>query len=241
MEGDLTCRTEHTPRSWWLEGGWQDSLPQPRQHAPESKWWCLRDRRPLVGRAKTTSHAEYSFNLGPHALYRGGAAAEGLRALGVSWTSGLPGLVDRTEVNCRQIGSRARRFIRANRPRFEPSPSKTERLLQGFLRASAEGDLGALLTFLREDVVMHSDGGGKATAARVPVTGAERVARFLLGLHKFDMGEYTVHVALVNGEPGVVVRKGRDPFMVLSLLWTDDGLAALYIVVNREKLQHLRA
>lgn len=144
-------------------------------------------------------------------------------------------IVDRTEVNCRQVGSRARRFIRSGRPRFEPSSAQKEQL-RGFLRASMEGDMKGLLTFLRQDVVMHSDGGGKVTAARHPVEGVERVARFLLGLRKFDTGEYTVALVRVNGEPGVIVRMGSAPFMVVSASWTGDEIAELYVVVNPDKL-----
>lgn len=151
----------------------------------------------------------------------------------------ISSIVDRTEVNCRQVGSRARRFIRSGRPRFEPSHAKKERLLQGFLRASMEGDMQALLAFLHQDVVMQSDGGGKAPAARHPVTGADRIAHFLIGLHKFDTGDYTVDFSRVNGEPGLVVRKAGVPFMVFSATWMEDKIAQLYIVVNPEKLEHI--
>jgi protoporphyrinogen oxidase len=43
------------------------------------------------GRAITeTLEGGYHFNLGPHALYRKGAAQQILRELGVKWTGGLP-------------------------------------------------------------------------------------------------------------------------------------------------------
>jgi phytoene dehydrogenase-like protein len=42
------------------------------------------------GRAVTKECEGYHFNLGPHALYRKGAAQRVLRGLGVKWTGGLP-------------------------------------------------------------------------------------------------------------------------------------------------------
>lgn len=45
----------------------------------------------LGGRARSNPLAECTFNLGPHALYRGGRAAEVLAELGVRYTGGVPG------------------------------------------------------------------------------------------------------------------------------------------------------
>ena len=50
-----------------------------------------------------------------------------------------------------------------------------------FLAAVRDGDLQGLLDVLAPDVVIVADGGGLVAAARRPVEGAERVARFLLG------------------------------------------------------------
>lgn len=46
--------------------------------------------RALGGRAQTTRHGEYAFNLGPHALYRRGAAARAFRQLGIPVEGGRP-------------------------------------------------------------------------------------------------------------------------------------------------------
>lgn len=45
----------------------------------------------LGGRGATHVEGGFAFNLGPHALYRGGAAPEVLRDLGVVWHGGTPG------------------------------------------------------------------------------------------------------------------------------------------------------
>lgn len=46
--------------------------------------------RELGGRARTTERDGYTLNMGPHALYRGGAAAPILRELGVRWHGKAP-------------------------------------------------------------------------------------------------------------------------------------------------------
>ena len=93
-------------------------------------------------------------------------------------------IVGASDAGCRQLARRARVRIAERRPRFTPPSDQQERLLAGFLRACGEGDLPALLATLAEDVTVWSDGGGKVQAARRPVEGREKVARFLLGLTK---------------------------------------------------------
>jgi RNA polymerase sigma-70 factor, ECF subfamily len=51
------------------------------------------------------------------------------------------------------------------RPRFKMSERKRDDLLEGFLRATSSGDMEGLLALLATDVVLHTDGGGKAAAA----------------------------------------------------------------------------
>ncbi|NJL55345.1 NAD(P)-binding protein [bacterium] len=46
--------------------------------------------RSLGGRARTRTDAGYCLNMGPHALYRSGAAAAILQELGVTFTGGPP-------------------------------------------------------------------------------------------------------------------------------------------------------
>jgi hypothetical protein len=58
-------------------------------------------------------------------------------------------------------------------------------VVRAFTAASRSGDLARLIGVLDPDVVLHTDGGGLISAARHPVYGADRVARFLLGIRRF--------------------------------------------------------
>ena len=93
-------------------------------------------------------------------------------------------ILGKSEPSCRQIVSRAEQRIHEQRPRFEADPAQAERLTDAFLQACSTGDLNGLVQILASDAVLYSDGGGKAAAALAPIRGADRIARFFLGIMK---------------------------------------------------------
>ena len=146
-------------------------------------------------------------------------------------------IVEKSEANVRQINHRARSALRARRPRFDPSPGEGEALTARFLEACQNGDMEALLGLLADDATVVSDGGGKATAARNPIRGKERVARFFLGLARKAASDGLVaRRASVNGGPGIVVGAGGRTATVLALDASDGRIQAVHIVVNPDKL-----
>jgi RNA polymerase sigma-70 factor (ECF subfamily) len=153
----------------------------------------------------------------------------------------IAGLVGKSEDNCRQIAARARRHVEAGRPRFEASRRQREELARRFFAAVEQGDTAGLVGLLAADAVMYGDGGGKAPALAGPLHGAQRVARFLLGLARrgraVGMG---FQPAEINGHPGVIAydRDGRL-VSVLSLDITDDRVQTVRSIVNPDKLRHL--
>ncbi|GAA4825144.1 RNA polymerase sigma factor SigJ [Actinomycetospora corticicola] len=113
-------------------------------------------------------------------------------------------LLDLSEATVRQHLHRARERVRGRR-RFEADPERVADLLARFLAAAAGQDLGALEALLADDAVAVSDGGGVVSAARRPVEGGGRVARFVAGLAR-QAAAATIEVGPVNGTPGVLVR-----------------------------------
>ena len=81
-------------------------------------------------------------------------------------------MIDRSEVNSRQLVTRARKHLEASRPRFDADEAARDALLERFLAAAEEGDLEALEEMLAKDAVLYADGGGKAMAAPEPIYGA---------------------------------------------------------------------
>ena len=92
-------------------------------------------------------------------------------------------ITGKSEANCRQILTRARRHIDEGKPRFEASRQQREEVARRFFDAAERRRLGRPAQLLAPDVTMVGDGGGKAWAAARPIHGAQQVARFMLGLH----------------------------------------------------------
>jgi RNA polymerase sigma-70 factor (ECF subfamily) len=144
------------------------------------------------------------------------------------------------EANCRQILRRARQHVAEVRPRFDASPQQRKQLLQQFLDATANGDLDGLVALLSSEVVLHSDGGGKAAAVLNLVYGPDNVARAVLGgLKKLVPKNLVRRMAEINGEPGVVSYVDGRPYSVFTLDVADGRVRHIYIVTNPEKLAHL--
>jgi RNA polymerase sigma-70 factor (ECF subfamily) len=154
--------------------------------------------------------------------------------------SEIAAVLDQTEPNCRQIFSRARQHVNALRPRFKVSAQKQSELLDRFLEAIGSGEMDGLVALLASDVVLQSDGGGKAIAVPNVVHGAANVARgILVGLRKVVPKEVVRRTMQINGSPGVVSYLNGKPFSVLTLDVAAGRIRAIYIVTNPEKLFHL--
>lgn len=144
-------------------------------------------------------------------------------------------VLDVSEASARQSASRARAALRRERPP-STTPSSDRRLLQTFLDAARGGDLAALESMLAHDVRAVSDGGGLVSAARVPVVGRERVARFLVGAAATFAPGTDVWVGEANGAPALVFSRAGRPAGVLMVDLGVAGIAGVYVVLNPDKL-----
>jgi RNA polymerase sigma-70 factor, ECF subfamily len=154
--------------------------------------------------------------------------------------SDIAAVLGQNEANCRQILRRARQHVSAMRPRFKASSQKQSDLLERFLQAAGSGDLNGLVALLSDDVVLHSDSGGKAIAVPNLVQGVDKVSRGILGgLRKLVPRDLVRRIAQINGAPGVVSYLHGKPFSVLTLDVIEGRIRAIYIVTNPEKLSHL--
>jgi RNA polymerase sigma-70 factor (ECF subfamily) len=142
-----------------------------------------------------------------------------------------------TESNCRQILKRAKEYVASDRPRFDVSREEQEQLLRQFLETASHGDMQGLISLLSKDVVLYTDGGGKATAVPNPIYGAERVAKFFsAGGQKLLPKDLVRRFVEINGQPGVVAYHSGTVFGVLTLDFSKGKIGSIYIVRNPEKL-----
>lgn len=150
-------------------------------------------------------------------------------------------IVGKSEANCRQLVRRAHQRITAGRPRFKTSPEQHKKLMKEFLAASSSGELARLVALLSSDVVLYSDGGGKANAALNPIYGRDRVARFLFGaIQKSVPANVVTRFEQINGQPSVIysLPDGRVG-CVLNFDVADGLVQNIYIMTNPDKLGRL--
>jgi RNA polymerase sigma-70 factor, ECF subfamily len=150
-------------------------------------------------------------------------------------------IVGKSPDNCRQILSRAHAHMQEGRRRFEVSREERDEVAQRFLAAWEEGDTDSLVELLAADVTVYGDGGGKAPAVPVPLVGAERVAKALIGWGQKAREFGLMHErAVVNGDPGVVFydADGRARW-VAGLEIADGVVVAVRSVLNPDKLTHV--
>ncbi|GAA4363411.1 RNA polymerase sigma-70 factor [Actinomadura verrucosospora] len=149
--------------------------------------------------------------------------------------------VGKSTAAVRQIAHRARRHVDARRPREAVSQAETRAVLDSFRRALDTGDLQGLLDVLAPDVVMVGDGGGLKQAALRPVTGAEKVARYIVGGTGRVKSTVTVEQTVVNGNPALVMRLDGELDGVLAVRVEGARITGLYYVRNPEKLTRVEA
>jgi len=141
-----------------------------------------------------------------------------------------------SEAAVRQLAHRAREHVHARRPRFSADPGEHRQITEQFLAACYSGDVRGLMELMAPDVILTSDGGGKARAARRPVAGADKVARFLVGITAAGLGTLDVRLTSFNGQLGVIVESEGKP-TTAALVDVVDGLVhRVYIMANPDKL-----
>lgn len=150
-------------------------------------------------------------------------------------------IVGKSEANCRQILSRARRRIADERPRFDPEPERRQALAARFLAAARAGDMEGLVAMLASDAVIVGDGGGKARAIARPLVGAEAIAKALAGFRvQAERWGLSFEPATINGQPGFRTLDPEGLLVNVVAVEVDAGrVARLLSVVNPDKLRHL--
>ncbi len=153
--------------------------------------------------------------------------------------SAIAEVVGKGEVNCRQLYSRAKRHIQGGAPHFLTPPAEQQSFVLQLMQALEADDSEQFAALLAEDVELHSDGGGKASAATHPLYGRQTVMRFIIGLHHKRPPNTTIELSEVNGAPALFVRIDGQLDNVMCLEIGTNGIQAIRIVRNPEKLRHL--
>jgi len=134
-------------------------------------------------------------------------------------------VLEKTPANVRQIAKRAREHAGDPSRRRPVGEEERERLATAFLAAAASGDVEGIRALLAADAIMYTDGGGVVTAARKPIYGADKIARFMVGVQrKSQFPDDPVYTpVLVNGDPGVRMDSAGEGFLSIVAIEIGNG------------------
>jgi RNA polymerase sigma factor (sigma-70 family) len=143
-------------------------------------------------------------------------------------------IVGRSSTACRQLATSARRRIRESRNQ-QVTRAQHDDVVRAFAAATLSGEFAQLIAVLDPDVVLRSDGGGVVSAARNPVLGADRVARFLLGVLT---KRPEVSVSELQTNDGLAFAMWEDGRVVgiVNLGVVGATISDVWMVLNPEKL-----
>jgi RNA polymerase sigma-70 factor, ECF subfamily len=143
-------------------------------------------------------------------------------------------IVGRTPQACRKLASSARAHVRVRRT-SEATAAEHARVVAEFAEACATGDLARLIAVLDPGVVTRSDGGGRVRAALKPVMGADRSARFVLGILS-KQTDLVPSLETISGRTGVAVRRNGVVSGVVTFNVRGGLISDVWVVLNPEKL-----
>jgi RNA polymerase sigma-70 factor (ECF subfamily) len=140
---------------------------------------------------------------------------------------------------CRQLASRAARRLREERPRYSADREAARNLARQFGEAARSGDAARLVSLLAVDALCATDGGGKVRAALNVIRGADRVARFIVGVMGKGAGDVDMTFAWVNGAPGWVLVRDGAPIAVATIEIDDGRIRRVLATLNPDKIQRV--
>ncbi len=152
--------------------------------------------------------------------------------------------IGREPAACRQLATRARAHLKAERPRFSVPKERGLEVASAFFAATRSGDMERLRSLLATDVIAYADGGGRKPASMEPIAGIDEVMRVHTSLAQLfaESMSRMVRYAFINGLPGFVTIE-RDDTLQTTALEVDQGgrITAIYVTRNPDKLRHLGA
>lgn len=145
--------------------------------------------------------------------------------------------IGKSAATVRQIGRRAREHVSARRPRVRVSRSEQQAVVERFLTALRTGQLQELMEIMAPDVVVVADGGGLASAVRVPIHGADRVTKLFAVANRLR-GPVEATTVWLNGAPAGRVEIDGE-LTAVSFVVEDGRISRIYAMRNPQKLARL--
>lgn len=148
----------------------------------------------------------------------------------------VAGILGKSTSSCRQLASRARGHLRRDRRRASVDLTEYRRVARSFFAALQSGELDSLRAVLAENVVLQSDGGGRAAAARKPIEGARSVAVFLSRVLATTRHDIDARETWFNGAPGLVLYEHDRAVSAFQVDVQRGQIVGIAVLRNPEKL-----
>ena len=147
-------------------------------------------------------------------------------------------IIQKSPDNTRQLFSRAKSKVQQH---FSPSPISAEAQAKAYQFAQyiQQGDLEQLIRLFKEDITIYSDGGGKVTAALLPIVGAQKVAGFYLNIAQNISSTTQARFEEVLGQPAIILSENNQIWSVVIFTLEADKISTIYSILNPEKLKSL--
>jgi RNA polymerase sigma factor (sigma-70 family) len=131
-------------------------------------------------------------------------------------------IVERSPAATRKLASRARLRVQGADTAADTDLTRQREIVEAFLAAARNGDLGALLAVLDPDVVLRGDATTARMGAEAEVRGGATVAGFFSGRAQ------AARLALINGIPGAVwASRGGRPRVLFGFTITGGKISAI--------------
>jgi RNA polymerase sigma-70 factor (ECF subfamily) len=141
-------------------------------------------------------------------------------------------IVDRTPEAARQLASRARRRVRAERTVPDADLETQREIIDAFLVAAREGDFDRLVAVLDPDVVLRQDFGPVRGSRKI--RGAATVARQAASYAQTGL---EIRPALINGAAGAVAFLHGQPFSIGAVTVRNGRIVELDFLADPERLR----
>lgn len=143
-------------------------------------------------------------------------------------------VLDISVENSRKILSRARKELSTPGPAI--TPKAPDDYLDKYIDIIRNGDTGRLEQLLSDEVVLVSDGGGKAVAALHPVAGKEVALLFLSGIYRKFYYDRRIEKGVVNHHPALFFYED-DQLVTCQVFELDHNkIRRAYFMRNPDKL-----
>jgi RNA polymerase sigma-70 factor (ECF subfamily) len=142
-------------------------------------------------------------------------------------------VLDRSPGAAKKLASRARERLHGQPPPDQPLTAQHLRIARSFLVASRGGNLPQLLDLLAPDVIRRVDRILVPDDVELEISGAQRVAK---ETRRFAARARTGEVALLDGEPGIVLAPAGQVLAVLRLEISGGRIQVIDIVGDPDRL-----